>query len=892
MTFDSQLTIFISFEKTRPQGSLKTISADPTQPKTTFLMPQEKTILIAAAIFVIFSALSLLPGKFNERIESASLHFYFQMRGPRQLDDRFLLVHIGADDVKALGGYPITRDYYGYMAHALNELGAAVIGFNLLFNSADPRFPEYDEIMADFFRKAGNVCLPIGFFDLQPPEIYGNNAMVATGLIEPIAKLQSSVARMGFSNLGDEQVFHRLPLAAMLDDSVFYSFGLELARRYLGRDVAVDRIDGEIRLEAGEQSKVIAVSDDGRMWPNHFGALKHCPSMGFVDLLQIFSTHPDSIDLSGKIVIVDVTAPGIPALVATPFSDALPTSLLHATAAANILNGNYLKPAPDWLAILVLLLAVAAPYTVSNYGNRRQVLMLTAMLMVVLLVASFAFFYFANTILSAFYPLAAIISTTAALYFISSKQTREREAGHRQLLQQEIADKEHKLEAAKAELAIVQNRLINEAVNSEQLYAMAESQRQTVADLESKLLDLREYTTDIAPASAGFAQIICTDDSSMAEILQMVSKVAPDDIPVLITGETGTGKELIASAIHQRSSRKQAPFVAVNCGALPETLLESELFGHEKGSFTGAQARRKGRFELADGGTIFLDEITETSPAFQSRLLRVLQEGTFERLGGEQTLKTDLRVIAASNRDLHKAVQQNEFRSDLFYRLNGFPIMLPPLRERVEDIPLLAKNFLNEHDYKPVSGFSDRVMQLFARYAWPGNVRELQNVVRRSAILAQSEGRKLIQKADLPPELLERTRVNTTSTYQTLEEQILRSLRKLRFSRSAISETARVLGNRDRGTITEHFRGICFEHLVRANFQIEEAAKSLVGSDEDEVITKVEAKLENYLQNLQPLPPAALNLEHCQTKDLPSQFKGLPKKFHGHLIQVIEHLRT
>jgi two-component system response regulator HydG len=241
----------------------------------------------------------------------------------------------------------------------------------------------------------------------------------------------------------------------------------------------------------------------------------------------------------------------------------------------------------------------------------------------------------------------------------------------------------------------------------------------------------------------------------MQVIYELIGDISQSDSTVLIEGESGTGKELIARAIHLSSSRKDRPFVVANCSAYAETLLESELFGHEKGSFTGAIRRKKGRFELADGGTIFLDEIGEILPSTQLLLLRVLQEKKFERVGGEETLKVDVRVVAATNRDLRQQMIDGRFREDLYYRLNVIPIMVPPLRDRKDDIPLLAQHFLEAHspaNRKQIKGYSEQVMKIFIDYDWPGNVRELQNGIEHAVILAKGE---IIEVVDLPHNLRE-----------------------------------------------------------------------------------------------------------------------------------------
>ena len=255
----------------------------------------------------------------------------------------------------------------------------------------------------------------------------------------------------------------------------------------------------------------------------------------------------------------------------------------------------------------------------------------------------------------------------------------------------------------------------------------------------SSVCDLRtnDSTNDEAVVSNDGFEGIIGCGVPLSEVLDLVRAVAPTESTVLIQGETGTGKELIARAIHKRSNRSHRAFVSVNCGALAPSLIASELFGHEKGAFTGAVQQRRGRFELATGGTIFLDEVGELPPDTQVALLRVLQEREFERVGGTRSIQVDVRVIAATNRDLEAAVVQGTFRSDLFYRLNVFPIDLPPLRERKEDIPMLIEHFVQHFSEKIGKQFckiSSRTLELCQSYYWLGNIRELQNIVERSVI--------------------------------------------------------------------------------------------------------------------------------------------------------------
>ena len=241
----------------------------------------------------------------------------------------------------------------------------------------------------------------------------------------------------------------------------------------------------------------------------------------------------------------------------------------------------------------------------------------------------------------------------------------------------------------------------------------------------------------------------------MRKVYQVIEQAAPTSASVLIAGESGTGKELVARTIHQLSPRASFPFVAINCAAIPETLLESEIFGHEKGAFTGAAERRQGCFELADRGTLFLDEIGEMTPATQVKLLRVLQERSFRRLGGRSEQSVDVRVLAATNLDPAEAVKQGKLREDLFYRLNVFSFRLPPLRERKEDLPLLVQAFINEfseRNHKSVAGVDHEAMRLLEQHSWPGNVRELRNVMERATILAPGP---FVEPKHLPPTMVE-----------------------------------------------------------------------------------------------------------------------------------------
>jgi len=286
----------------------------------------------------------------------------------------------------------------------------------------------------------------------------------------------------------------------------------------------------------------------------------------------------------------------------------------------------------------------------------------------------------------------------------------------------------------------------------------------------------------------GFHDII-GQSNKMREVFDLVEKVADCDSTILLNGETGTGKGLVATAIHQKSKRINKPFISINCGAIPENLLESELFGHVRGAFTGATSSKQGKFELADGGTILLDEIGDMSSDLQVKVLKVLEEGEFEQVGGSKTIKVDVRIIAATHRDLCEEVQKGNFREDLYYRLYVIPLLLPSLRDRKSDIPYLVSYFIEQFSQKndrQVNGVSDDAMAMMMSYPWPGNVRELKNMVERMMVL---KGDGNITVGDLPVELKKAQQYEPTSTIEISDEGICLNSAVTEFEKALILQS-------------------------------------------------------------------------------------------------------
>ena len=349
-------------------------------------------------------------------------------------------------------------------------------------------------------------------------------------------------------------------------------------------------------------------------------------------------------------------------------------------------------------------------------------------------------------------------------------------------------------------LAEIELKEINEqlelrvAERTRELFEANESLKEAlekVEQLKNQLQAENFYLQEEIKVEHNFEDIV-TNSDSLKNVLRKVEQVASTDATVLILGETGTGKELFARAVHSISSRKDRPLVKVNCAALPANLIESELFGHEKGAFTGAIAKKIGRFELADNGTIFLDEIGDLPLELQSKLLRVLQEGEFERLGNSRTIKINVRVIAATNRNLEEAIANGNFREDLFYRLNVFPLRIPPLRDRLEDIPLLVKSFVQKASAKlgkNIKKIPKPVIDTLGNYTWPGNVRELENVIERAVILTNGS---ILEMPELPR--LKNVSVNSVSEFHS-ESQRLNDIEREHIL-NVLSETNWIIGGK------------------------------------------------------------------------------------------------
>jgi transcriptional regulator with PAS, ATPase and Fis domain/CHASE2 domain-containing sensor protein len=833
----------------------------------------------------------------------------YRVRGEIPTDTSVVIVYFDNDDIAALGGLPLRRSYYALLLTALHHLGARAIGIDIGLTEPDRINPEYDDLLASTIQQSGNVVTS-GYFrsfsskeqaNIHPTQLpdqltYTLSHSIATAFpvgnqIEtPVQPILEHAEAFGHTNLSDGL---SIPLFIKhVGEKFVPSFGLELLRLSVDAersDVSFD--DRTVRITT-RSSGVVHIPFDARGEASinisgGMNSLQLYPAVAFLhgyDVLQSGGTPDLPIrSIRGKTVIVSIIAEGRSMFVTTPFAPQFPSAGIHALFLDNALRGSFVRRSPQ--AVVYACAALVGLLCVVAMSSRRELNTLVGIgtLLTTALGISFALFVFgsyelpvARTIFAGF---AVSVTLLAYKHQIASRDVdvlaREKES-----ISALLIEKEAELHRLESEFA--QSQLRHEDIRSVQLQGEIQKFRDEILRLKSQAEDLQPFAAEPNPNEISelheFGGMLYSSVGPMREIVDLLRKIADTDASILILGESGTGKELVARALHNHSARKDCPFVAVNCGALSETLLESELFGHEKGAFTGALKEKPGRFELANNGTIFLDEIGETTEAFQVKLLRVLQDGTFERVGGTETRRVNVRVVAATNRDLKQAVEAKTFREDLYYRLNVFTVHIPALRDRVDDIPHLVQRFVAQED--PTMRVSASVMAALRQHAWRGNIRELQSVVKRAVLLARADGRNMLRLKDLDDEIAR------AASNLDLEQEIVQSLRERKFSRSAISETAQELGGLNRGTVAEYFRGYCFKTIVESRWNTEGAAATIACSSDPEVVSRVGRKLNEYLANAVELVDQTKNFAEVQQASRP-KYKNLPQRYHPFLDEVI-----
>ncbi|MCK9424604.1 MAG: sigma 54-interacting transcriptional regulator [Ignavibacteriaceae bacterium] len=792
------------------------------------------------AVLTVFVSTIFFTG-LSDSSNSICENIFKNIRGEVLSDTNIVLINISGNDIAQLGGWPLKRSYYALLINELNKVEAKKIGIEVFFSSRNSMQTMYDNLLIKQIRSAGNVIL-----SSVPGNIYFKGNTYQTDAIE-------------------------LPSLKEIDPS--------LKTGHLGL-----LEQGKIPLQVGnEEAFAEQLTGSKRTDEIKVNITSSWKYFHQYELLEFFSlvkqSSPELQQLRGKIILIGVSDEKFTKKFSSPFDAFLPGIAFHAFAVSNLLQNNAYNESILPISVLLHFLFLILFIILFEKITRKREYIIAAVFAFIL-ISEFIFFSFFNYefhFASFVLPFFTLIIFEIVFTVLERNSLFEITISESEALKHLLTKKEHELLEMKkfSDPASIKEK--------EKLKEKIELLQKEIARLDKHEQNDLPYTSKTdQKVSENFYGILFRS-KVMREVVAFIKKAAPTNETVLILGESGTGKELVAKAIHQNSRRKDNPFVAVNCGALSETLLESELFGHVKGAFTGAATDKVGRFEAADKGTIFLDEIGETSENFQVKLLRILQIGEFEKVGSSKTFRVDVRILAATNKKLDQMVKEKKFREDLFYRLNVFPIQLPPLRERKEDIPEIVEGIIKQNS--ELTGISKAAMEILLQHDWRGNVRELESALKRAFVFANAEQRTIIQLADLPEEILKEKRLH-------YEELVLDALRQKGFSHSAFSEIAVEL-EVNRTLISENFRGFCFKLLVKNNFDFEETINEVAATDEEKVLEKVRAKLDTFLSNIHEdaVKVSSHNFEVVKEK-LFSKYKNLPKKFHPYLDEVIKHYLT
>lgn len=865
---------------------------------------RHKQFFLGFGITLIAVLLSVTAPDLFKRIDQGIVNEEYRLRGETKIDSSIVIIYFDNDDIAALGGLPLKRSYYALLLQVLRELNVRAVGIDISFTETGNEHPEYEDLLATVVEKNGNVILG-GYFrsfsdiasqeygtTIPPGFLYDSLPVIAwsrgNNPVLPASKLLKCAISVGHTHIGDE---FGLPSFVQSGSNLFPAFSLELFRVGVGADRQSVHISSSgIDVVTDKHTYQIPIDGAGNVLVNITGGTKSLNMLSAVKLLKSYDmiksgiVSPSLLEyLKGKIILVGIIAEGSSKFVNTPFTSDFPSIGIHAMFVDNAIHGTFTRRVSGIsVHLLVFIVGILSTLLMSMKKEIFGIIGMAALLLL-LLVVSYILFLATSIVFPLFMPLLTGLIASASVLIYQHKSVREHAydlTREKERITNLLQEKELKLHTLEANLQTTRQQDI--AKHRTQTAEEVKSYQEEIRRLKVIAADLQPsvMTINRQPGiKQEFCGIIYSSNSPMEEIVSLAKKISDSKSTVLLQGESGTGKELVALALHAHSGRKTKPFVAVNCGALSETLLESELFGHEKGAFTGAMKDRAGRFELADSGTIFLDEIGETSEAFQIKLLRVLQDGTFERVGGTTTRKVSVRVIAATNKNLVQMVTEKKFREDLYYRLNVFTVRLPALRERVEDIPLLVEHFIALEDAGLTCSAS--AMDTLKQYSWKGNIRELQSIIKRAVLLSKTESRTMLRLKDFPDEIVKEQNASVN-----IEEQILRLLREKRFSRSSISETADDIGGLNRGTVAEYFRGFCFKAFVESEYNMTAATKLVAQSADEVICKKVERKLIEYIGNAIEHAKSSQSGEQVILASKP-KYKNLPQRYHNYLDEII-----
>ncbi len=761
----------------------------------------------------------------------------------KEPSEEVVLITISEEDILSLGGWPLKRSYYASLINNLRKFEPSKIGIEIVLASS-PTQKIYDNLLLNEIIRSGNVVLAIGT----------RNARIESGKITADTVIYPSVKEQRPDIVSGHILYFKVKGDKIIIPEILEQNGI--------KEVAFFRQLSGFK------------SDDADKKINFHSSWKKFRQYSFIEIFSLIRNNsPELKTLKGKIIIVGVTDNKFTEKISTHFDSEAPGLAIHAFAVDNTRSSSFINDSL-YLVIPLLFNALLIAFILLKQNENKKIVYYIMVLMLFVIINGICFRYFSLELAHSisFIPILMLIAVTSLRIYFESMNEKDNTKSEAELLR-------HLLIKRNRDLALLEKKLSE--YHGEEKQRM-EAQIEVLKKEIEKMKSLRESDNDkisiTEKTKALIFEGIVYTSRTMSGVINLIEKVAKSSEPVLIFGESGTGKELVARAIHQRSPRAKNNFIAVNCGALSETLLESELFGHVRGAFTGANTDKIGRFEAADKGTIFLDEIGEISENFQVKLLRVLQSGTFEKVGSSQTKKVDCRVIAASNKNLEVLVKQGKFREDLFYRLNVLKISIPALRERKEDIPFICEYIIRKNNYN--IGISKAALDALVNYEWKGNIRELESVIKRALVFSGTSGKDMIQITDLPEEIVRGIEFS-------YEEIILENLRKKKFSHSSLTETAKEL-NVSRTVVSENFRGALLSAYLDAGKNKRNAAIALCGNEDESQIEKIVSKLDTFLGNIEEDVKKIGREDFEEVKQkLNVKYKNLPRKFHYALDELI-----
>jgi transcriptional regulator with PAS, ATPase and Fis domain/CHASE2 domain-containing sensor protein len=803
----------------------------------------KKQIIIQISIVLLATLFLLVFQNIRKSADNEIENIFIQVRGEISPDSNIILIHFSEEDIARIGPWPIKRNYYALLINQLSNLGVKKIGLEIFLSSRFVTQSVYDNLLRKEIEKSGKVVLS-SVAGRIPAR---NNKFYTDSLSFPSPKLLDENLQTGHINFISDYDYE-IPLVLINKDIQEKAFAYQISG-----------------IQTEQKSIVVNFISS---WQK----IRKYSALEFAEL--VYNKSPELNNFKDKIVILGISDIQIAPTIKTPFDDHLPGMALHFFALDNILNSRDFRGVYYLISLIVLPLLLFGFIFYRNKisGKIIPVYLVAAVTILIVTFVLVSIIYLKISTSLFIIPFVSLVIGETVSYFLQERKELKGAIDETTLLRNLLSSKEK-------ELSKLQKGLNESGEESLQLVEKIETLRNDIEKLRENEDDRLKVLFDINRKPEDFFGIVYTSNS-IAQIVELVKKAAPTDSTILITGESGTGKELVARAIHSVSKRKNKNFIAVNCGALTDSILESELFGHVRGSFTGATTDKAGRFELADQGTIFLDEIGETSENFQVKMLRVLQSGEIEKVGSTKVERVNVRVVAATNKNIVELVKEKIFREDLYYRLNVITIELPPLRERKEDIDVLANSFLLAE--APKISLSKAVLQALNDYQWKGNVRELESVIKRAIIFARSEKRNLIQLSDLPKEIVKEARYS-------FEDLVLESLRNKKFTHSSIAETAKELGNVNRTMIAENLRGLALKTLVENEFNIEKTVSIISGTEENEVKDRVLLKVQTFINNIQKDVKKSGDIDFESLKrQFSSKYKNLPAKFHSYLDEVLK----